>query len=518
MRDITLGDTFRHQFTTRAFATGIPTVLTGTPVLSVLEENNVTPITAGVSVLVDRASVVGLNEATIIATGGNGYEVGKSYCIYISTGTVGGVSVVGEVVGNFTVELAAVHIRLGAPAGASVSADIADLPTVAEFNARTLVAASYFDPATDAVANVTLVATVTTLTGHTAQTGDSFVRLGAPAGASVSVDIADLPTVAEFNARTLLAASYFDPATDTVANVTLVATTTTNTDMRGTDGAALAAVLGALADVAADGDPTAVDTIMQYVKQLINTLVGTVGIPVFPASAAPANGVSLAEVLRAVFDDTNEIGTAGAGLTALPISPANVTQWNAAAVAVPSIAGVPEVDITHQVGTLVPAPATAGIPDVNTVEILDTAVSISGGDLDVNVAAMAAGTITAAAIATGAVDADSLAADAVDKIRDGLLPTSNAAFNNIEFLFVAASDHVTPVTGATGVSGTRSIDGAAFGAVTGTIAEVGNGIYQFDASAADMNGGIITFRFIATGGTPGAPDDRFLTIVTGAGV
>lgn len=34
------------------------------------------------------------------------------------------------------------------------------------------------------------VTTVTTLTGHTAQTGDSFARLGAPAGASVSADIA----------------------------------------------------------------------------------------------------------------------------------------------------------------------------------------------------------------------------------------------------------------------------------------------------------------------------------------
>lgn len=34
------------------------------------------------------------------------------------------------------------------------------------------------------------VATVTTLTGHTAQTGDSFARLGAPAGASVSADVA----------------------------------------------------------------------------------------------------------------------------------------------------------------------------------------------------------------------------------------------------------------------------------------------------------------------------------------
>jgi hypothetical protein len=34
------------------------------------------------------------------------------------------------------------------------------------------------------------VGTVTTLTGHTAQTGDSYARLGAPAGASVSADIA----------------------------------------------------------------------------------------------------------------------------------------------------------------------------------------------------------------------------------------------------------------------------------------------------------------------------------------
>ncbi len=69
------------------------------------------------------------------------------------------------------------------------------------------------------------------------QTGDSFGRLGAPGGASVSADLADVPTVAEFNARTLAAAAYFDPAVDTVANVTTVGTTTTNTDMRGTDGA-----------------------------------------------------------------------------------------------------------------------------------------------------------------------------------------------------------------------------------------------------------------------------------------
>ena len=114
MRDITLEDTFYHDFTTRAFASGVPTVLSGTPVLSVIEENNATPITAGVSVSVDRASVVGLNEATIVATAANGYELGKNYSIYISTGTVDSVSVVGEVVGQFTVASSAAAVSLAA--------------------------------------------------------------------------------------------------------------------------------------------------------------------------------------------------------------------------------------------------------------------------------------------------------------------------------------------------------------------------------------------------------------------
>jgi len=57
------------------------------------------------------------------------------------------------------------------------------------------------------------------------------------ASANLDTQIADLPTVAEFEARTLVAAAYFDPSSDAVANVTLCATTTTNTDMRGTDSA-----------------------------------------------------------------------------------------------------------------------------------------------------------------------------------------------------------------------------------------------------------------------------------------
>lgn len=125
MRDITLEETIYINFTTRSFNTGTPTQLAGSPALSVLEANNNTPITAGVSLQIDRASVTGLNQATIIATAANGYEAGKSYSVYISAGTIGGVSVVGEVVGQFTIQSSATFNRLGNPTGASISADIA---------------------------------------------------------------------------------------------------------------------------------------------------------------------------------------------------------------------------------------------------------------------------------------------------------------------------------------------------------------------------------------------------------
>jgi len=47
-----------------------------------------------------------------------------------------------------------------------------------------------YDPSTNKVQGVVLVDTLTTYTGNTPQTGDNFARLGAPAGASVSADIA----------------------------------------------------------------------------------------------------------------------------------------------------------------------------------------------------------------------------------------------------------------------------------------------------------------------------------------
>lgn len=102
--------------------------------------------------------------------------------------------------------------------------------------------------------------------------------------------------------------------------------------------------------------------------------------------------------------------------------------------------------------------------------------------------------------------ADALTVYAPNTVVPGI--TKNATFSNLEFLMVDETDFATPETGLT-VTGQRSIDGAAFGAVAGSIAEVGSGIYQFDALAADMNGDVITFKFSSTGAA-----DTFVTVVT----
>jgi len=74
-----------------------------------------------------------------------------------------------------------------------------------------------------------------TLTGGISESGiRSAVGLSS---ANLDTQLGNIPTVSEFEARTIIAAFYFDPANDPVANVTLVDTTTNNSDMRGTDSA-----------------------------------------------------------------------------------------------------------------------------------------------------------------------------------------------------------------------------------------------------------------------------------------
>lgn len=87
-------------------------------------------------------------------------------------------------------------------------------------------------------------------------------------------------------------------------------------------------------------------------------------------------------------------------------------------------------------------------------------------------------------------------------------PEKNVALNGIPFRMLDNGDHVTAETGLT-VTAQRAIDGGSFATATGSVVEVGNGYYEFNASAADMNGDRIIFRF-----SNAAADDAFVYIKT----
>jgi hypothetical protein len=101
--DIRLGDTIDIKFTTRQVS-GAPTTLAGTPVVSAYPGNSTTQLTAGITLSVDFDAVTGLNNVRVVATSGNGYATATNYTLVITTGTVNSVSVVGEVIGSFSIE------------------------------------------------------------------------------------------------------------------------------------------------------------------------------------------------------------------------------------------------------------------------------------------------------------------------------------------------------------------------------------------------------------------------------
>ncbi len=105
--DYQLEDTLFLPFTTRAFATGIPTALLGTPAIDIYEDVTATPIITGETLTVSLNSVVGFNMLTVTATAATGFGAGQSYTAIIQAGTVDSVSVVGEVVAHFTLDMSA---------------------------------------------------------------------------------------------------------------------------------------------------------------------------------------------------------------------------------------------------------------------------------------------------------------------------------------------------------------------------------------------------------------------------
>jgi len=101
--DFRRGATFDFKFVTTTSA-GVPTVLAGSPVVKCYAGNSTGTETAtGVTLSVDFDAVTGLNNVRIVTTDAF-YTPAENYSIVVTTGTVGGVSVVGYVLAGFSIE------------------------------------------------------------------------------------------------------------------------------------------------------------------------------------------------------------------------------------------------------------------------------------------------------------------------------------------------------------------------------------------------------------------------------
>jgi len=80
-------------------------------------------------------------------------------------------------------------------------------------------------------------------------------------------------------------------------------------------------------------------------------------------------------------------------------------------------------------------------------------------------------------------------------------PTKGVAFNNFKAMMYDANDHFTPKAGlGGGVTAMIQKDAGAFVAITGTVNEIGLGLYSIDTlTIAEMTADLITIQFTAVG-------------------
>lgn len=185
--DIRLGETLDCKFTTRRFSTGAPFTLAGTPAVSAYVGNSTTEITAGITLTVDFDTRTGLNHVRVVATSGNGFATATNVQLVITAGTVDSVSVVGEVIGEFSIEnrsalMPTVAARtLDVSAGGEAGLDWANIgsPTTAQnLSATNIDVDQIVASVSGAVGSVTTVSSGAISEASYATTAGSFAPLG----------------------------------------------------------------------------------------------------------------------------------------------------------------------------------------------------------------------------------------------------------------------------------------------------------------------------------------------------
>jgi hypothetical protein len=239
--DIRLGDTFDHKFTT-IDSTGLPVTMAGTPVVSAYPGNSVTEITAGITLSVDFDSRTGLHNVRVVATSGNGYATATDYTLVMTAGTVSGISVVGYVVGRFSIEKRSALMPITAARTIDVDASGKVLLQATQTGVTIPTVTALTNAPSDSSGTTTLLGRVvgTVAAGtHNPQSGDSFPL--------VSTE------VAEIYAAVITNAAGADIAADIIAVKGVVDTIQADTDL-------LDDAIGGLVDIHTDVAAVKVDT------------------------------------------------------------------------------------------------------------------------------------------------------------------------------------------------------------------------------------------------------------------
>ncbi len=135
------------------------------------------PVLSGTPTLLTSGSYSdGCYEVAVAATAANGFAAGNTYLVFVTL-TIDSVTPA-AMIGSF--RISPVPANLTQIGGATQSAT--DLKDFADDG---------YDPATNKVQGVVLVDTLTTYTGNTPQTGDSFARIGANGVGLTAVALAD---------------------------------------------------------------------------------------------------------------------------------------------------------------------------------------------------------------------------------------------------------------------------------------------------------------------------------------
>ena len=412
--DIRLGDTLHIKYTT-VNTSGVPTTLAGTPVVSAYPGNSVTQLTAGITLTVDFDAVTGLNDVTVVASSGNGYATATNYTLVITTGTVSGSSVVGYVVGSFSIENRS-----------------AVMPTTA---ARTLDVSAAGEAGLD-WANIGAPTTTQTLSGTTIGTATA---LGANAvtAAVIATDAIDADAIALTAANEILGAT--SGTADSGSTTTIVDAERTEADTDYWVGSRVTFTSGTLNgqtrlitafNAATDtitfapATTVAVAThtyrILPAARGDVHFWLGSLVNALVSGRVDSSTGAMAADVVTAAAIANGAIDAATFATGAIDNAAFNVTETLTANPAAGGIttasfaAGAIDNAAFNVTETLTANPATGGI----------VAASFGAGAIDAT--AIAANAITAAKIATDAITSTQLAQSAADKIIQAVSGTTDS--------------------------------------------------------------------------------------------